>query len=358
MLENLTADGLWPYVKDTPNFKAMCRVLNDLGVLGLWTQVKRPIARELCDRLGFEPSESSFKCYLNPGAHAVSRADSHQRPSMRFSATLRNMRGRNKKLHGVDHQPGGILDDHLAALWEDAHRPDHPWAGVMDPTGFGDASESGTAGHPFALSFDRLACSLGYVPGNVQCVPNAWNKTVLHWGEARIGALVHKAVTGNVDEANRAAPGTWVPTPKPMRPHERTSLGSIFLRPTSHLFAKHPNLLTHRGEMLEKFRDDLARGTCAVTGLPFVYELNHPCFLSYDLIDPSKGAKGTSNLAVSKRCGRKFTYAGGSETPADMRLVCRFVNHGMSTWGPEPWWVVARRAAELHEAGYFTSRDS
>jgi hypothetical protein len=117
------------------------------------------------------------------------------------------------------------------------------------------------------------------------------------------------------------------------------------------LFRKHPNLLAHREEMVDRFRDDLARGSCAVTGLPFVYEPGHPCMPGYDLIDPKKAARGKSEPDQNSRRGVKITYAGGIETPADMRLVCRFVNLGMSTWGPEPWWVVARRAAELHEGG-------
>lgn len=75
MLETLTADGLWPHVHDAPNFKAMCARLNDLGVLGLPAKVKRPLARELCGRLGFEPSDGSFVDQLRPGRHNAERAE-------------------------------------------------------------------------------------------------------------------------------------------------------------------------------------------------------------------------------------------------------------------------------------------
>jgi hypothetical protein len=73
MLETPTAGGLWPHVHDAPNFKAMCRRLNDLGVLGLPAGVKRPIARDLCARLGFEPSEKSFNDQLSPSRHTERR---------------------------------------------------------------------------------------------------------------------------------------------------------------------------------------------------------------------------------------------------------------------------------------------
>jgi len=367
MLETPTADGLWPYVKDAPSFRAMCRILHSLGVLGLPAKLKRPIARDLCGRLGFEPSDNSFLDQIKPSnftADALSKGrisgqirskenKYHQRPLHRLKTMQASIRRRNIKLYGVDHPPGGILDDYLVAIWDDAIRPDHSWAGVIDPAAFGALTTSGSSGHPFALSIDRINCGFGYVLGNCQAVPNAWNKTICHWGDARIAQLAHQAVSGRHGKPVAATPRTQV-----QRPRTRTSLQALFLGPSSPLFLKHPNLLAYRAEMLKKFEDDLTRVTCAVTGLPFVYELNHPCWPSYDLVDPNKAAKGNYAAFGNSRGGLKITFSGGRETPADMRLVCRFVNHGMSTWGEGPWWVVARRAAELHEAGYFTSRDS
>lgn len=87
MLETPTADGLWPYVKDAPSFWAMCRKLRDLGVLGLPASVKRPIARELCGRLGFEPSETSFIHNLCPSTHAEKRAEQAQAYAAIWRAT-------------------------------------------------------------------------------------------------------------------------------------------------------------------------------------------------------------------------------------------------------------------------------
>lgn len=364
----MTVDELWPHVHDAPNFKSMCRTLNDLGVLGLPASIKRPIARELCGKLGFEPSDLSFEDTLRPGRHTAERVEKNratskenqyqQKPQHRFSRTLLRIRHRNKTRHGVHHPAGGLLDDYIAAVWEDAHRPNHPWAGVIDPTAFGDKSAGESGGSPFALSFDRLDCRLGYVPGNVQLVPNAWNKTVMDFGEAHTAELAHAAVRGNVGDANPATPETWIARTS----MARTRLEAYFMSAfgNSGVFYKHPNLLLHKAEMIAKFSEALARGRCEVTGLPFVYQPNHPQLPSWDLIDPSKSARGHSSQVAAGKRGtyHKFTFSGGSETPADMRLVCRFVNLGMATWGEGPWWVVARRAAELHEAGWFTSRDS
>lgn len=87
MLETPTADGLWPYVQDAPSFSAMCRTLNSLGVLGLPASVKHPIARKLCERLGFEPTAKGFANQLSPSSHSREYVAKSRATSRRSSAT-------------------------------------------------------------------------------------------------------------------------------------------------------------------------------------------------------------------------------------------------------------------------------
>lgn len=131
MLETATADDLWPHVHDAPNFKAMCRTLNDLGVLGLPAKVKRPIARELCGRLGFEPTERTFADQLSSCAHTATRVEKNRKRmavacraaratpegrakrnamarSLRATeAGLEKSRAANRRNAAAYHQPGG-----------------------------------------------------------------------------------------------------------------------------------------------------------------------------------------------------------------------------------------------------------
>lgn len=82
----MTADELWPHVCDAPNFAAMCRTLNALGVLNLHHSVKWPIARQLCERMGFEPSDASFRHQLLPAAHDPRRIERHRAATRQANA--------------------------------------------------------------------------------------------------------------------------------------------------------------------------------------------------------------------------------------------------------------------------------
>lgn len=65
-----------------------------------------------------------------------------------------------------------------------------------------------------------------------------------------------------------------------------------------------------------------SRTSCAVTGIPFVYDVpGHPLMPSLDRIDSSKGY-----------------------TADNVRLVCWAVNCAASTWGLEAYLAIAARA--------------
>jgi hypothetical protein len=108
-------------------------------------------------------------------------------------------------------------------------------AGVCEVTGIGFSFEPNGLGprNPFTPSLDRIAPSLGYVPGNVRVVCWAVNAMVGEWGDD-VAAQVAEAFLAKRAERMAAAGLSSPPPPRTFRPSPVTTLALPPLEPLVH----------------------------------------------------------------------------------------------------------------------------
>lgn len=327
---------------------AVCRTV--VVALGLSSSpATRALVLAAVDALGLPaPTDKTLRDRLMPGVHTASGQAKRRAISIRASR-----KNRLTKLigacRGSSKQRGhGKVDEiHLRTLWQAAEVGETPWHGLLDFGAHGVAEETGSAGGPWAPSFDRLDNDLGYVDGNVVLVPNIWNRTCNRFDRKIVLDLAAQAAQLYAEGRRQACNVDALRSARPFR----SKLEAHLARPGANVFKVHPALLPHREEMMDCTLEALygaGAGVCPVTGLAFSAEPGHPCFPSWDLVDH----RLTGQRAW--REGRRASTEGGRERPSDMRLVCQFFNLGRCTFDDADWWTMADRVRELVDAGVST----
>jgi hypothetical protein len=353
-----------------PTVKGVCRVLVvDMGLGNSATTRALALAAVAALDLAAS-SETTLGHYLKPSVQAADHVEAQRVASRVAKAKARSTPdGREKsraagqansrnnplaKLVGscrgrsAKRGHGRVDEVNLRELWGLARTGDTPWNGLLDFGAYGTQSDTGSAGSPFAPSFDRLDSGRGYVAGNVVLVPNIWNRTCNRYDRQLVLDLTARATRllseGRRDEAD-------VKALRAARPYG-SRLEMRLSRSCASVFGSHPALVSHRDEMMSRTIDALygaGRGVCPVTGLAFSAEPGHPCFPSWDLVDHV--LCGKRRYSGTGRAARVVSTSGGQETPSDMRLVCQFFNLGRCTFDDADWWRMADHVRKLVEAG-------
>jgi hypothetical protein len=300
----------------------------------------------------YREKERAESCIAAKIARATPEGQKRARVAAKTYARTNRLRiqinncGNNSKRRGHGHVNG----EYLRELWERAFAGDTPWRGLLDFAAYGVADDTGTAGSPWAPSFDRLDNGLGYVAGNVAVVPNIWNKTCNRYDRRLVLDLVARAARLRSEEVQEVADLAALNAARPN--HSR--LENRLSHKGASVFRNHLALVPHRAEMTTMTVEALygsGGGVCPVTGLAFSAEPGHPCFRSWDLVDHTlTGRREYVQTGNAKRL-RIVSAEGGRETPADMRLVVAMFNYGRCTFDDADWWRMADRVRELVDAG-------
>lgn len=333
-------------------------------------ELKFKLALATRDALGKDWSENSVRHWLSPNHHSERRAERHRGLSRRWysipenaersrEASRENSRRwrsvpenaeRNREASlahcrenrldtlirnccGSSRRRGHSFTEadeaHLRELWARGERGELAWSQWLDFKAFGIASETGGAGHPWAPSFDRIDNSRGYTEGNCELVPNCLNVARVDFDRTlvdRLLVLAHRVRAG-IDPPPVADPEAL----RAARVNGR-SLHTYIAGLSANVFRNHPALIPHRAEMMAKTKHQFyGSGRCALTGLPFVAEAEHPQMQSWDW-----AASGTRPK--------------GDERPEEMRLICRFANHARMNWPDSEFWLLCERMYYLTSA--------
>jgi hypothetical protein len=329
-------------VRSTPEGRERHRAANRVACSALYAKARAtPEGRALINAAG--RAQYAKTTSTPEGRAKVNAAGKDRKRANPLSKMIGHCRY-SSKMRGH----GPVDEAHLRYLWERALGGETPWHGLLDFKAFGVADDTGTAGSPWAPSFDRLDNRLGYVEGNVALVPNLWNRTCNRYDRRLVLDLVTRASLLRIERRQDRA---TVEVLGMARLH-RLRLESYLSGSNGNVFHCHPTLVPHRAEMMRMTLSALysaGGGVCAVTGLAFVPEPGHPCMPSWDLVDHRLGSQ--HRYAGSGRARQRVDTEGGRETPADMRLVCAFFNFGRCTFDDADWWRMADRVRELVEAG-------
>lgn len=338
-----TMEELLPLVAEAKT----CREFGAIVLANCPPKLKGPLSRQARDHFGWDYNDGLVAYWVSLGSHGEARKNRMNATSAaydranRLEGLIRSCKASSNKRGHSFTEADGL---HLRSLWADAQAGDTPWVGLLDFEAYGEVRETGNAGNPWAPSFDRLDCSKGYWQGNVVVAPNILNKTINRFDRRLTIELIAKA--GQLETPDFSALRTARLGGKPIH--------TLIAGNGANVFQYHPALKPYQAEMMELTKQALyRRGTCAVTGLAFVAEQGHPCLPSWDLIDQSKTGKRTwQGTGKAARC---INTEDGTERPEDMRLVCRFFNHGRCSWQDEDWWKMANRVREIVGAGQIDS---